>query len=180
MTATIVGPGGQIDADLSGDEHDLDTGAGTDLHEVVAVGLPAAGGHVVGGTAANPFRTDPTGTTTQPVAESTIVKRFDAVTPKSAVYTSAGDHDFIVPSASTKQIRAVWLFAQAAGALGDGTVEVVFKWEGATEDIYRCELTGSQPFAHSAVLEAPSVNKKLIVNTSSTAKVFVNADYREY
>jgi len=46
---------GNITADLAGDEADLDSGVGEDLHEVVAVGLPAPGGHVVGGTADHPF-----------------------------------------------------------------------------------------------------------------------------
>jgi hypothetical protein len=52
-----------------GDTTDLDTGAGTDDHGVVAVGLPAPGGHVVGGTPTNPLRVDPTGTTAQPVSD---------------------------------------------------------------------------------------------------------------
>jgi len=58
--------------DLSGDTTDLDTGAGTDNHDVVAIGLPASGGHVVGGTSTDPIRTDPTGTTTQPVSASSL------------------------------------------------------------------------------------------------------------
>jgi hypothetical protein len=57
---------------FTGDEADLDSGAGTDEHEVVAIGLPGSGGHVVGGTATNPFRVDPTGTTTQPISASSL------------------------------------------------------------------------------------------------------------
>ena len=48
---------------ITGDEADLDTGAGLDPHEVFAIGLPAAGGHVIGGTVTNPIRTDPTNDT---------------------------------------------------------------------------------------------------------------------
>ena len=48
---------------------DLDTGAGTDNANGLAVLLPASGGAVVGGTSTNPLRTDPTGTTTQPVSD---------------------------------------------------------------------------------------------------------------
>jgi hypothetical protein len=55
--------------DIAGDSADLDSGAGTDDHEVFAIGLPGAGGHVIGGTPADPLRTDPTGTTTQPVSD---------------------------------------------------------------------------------------------------------------
>jgi len=46
---------GNITADLAGDEADLDLGPGEDLHEVVAIGLPANGGHVVGGTVTHPL-----------------------------------------------------------------------------------------------------------------------------
>lgn len=59
-----------VTANLAGDDTDLDSGAGTDNHDVVAIGLPGAGGHVVGGTATDPLRTDPTGTTTQPVSDA--------------------------------------------------------------------------------------------------------------
>lgn len=47
---------------------DYDTGAGTDTVPMMGIALPAAGGAVQGGTATNPVRTDPTGTTTQPVS----------------------------------------------------------------------------------------------------------------
>src|SRR3990167_1683137 len=49
-------------------ELDLDTGAGSAPVSVVALGLPASGGPVAGGTATNPIRVDVTGTTTQPVS----------------------------------------------------------------------------------------------------------------
>lgn len=41
---------------LVGDNVDMDTDPGTDGHAGVAVLLPAAGGHVIGGTVTNPFR----------------------------------------------------------------------------------------------------------------------------
>lgn len=47
---------------------DYDTGAGTSTQSMVGIALPASGGPVAGGTATNPVRTDPTGTTTQPVS----------------------------------------------------------------------------------------------------------------
>jgi hypothetical protein len=48
---------------------DADTGAGTDTVAAQLIALPASGGAVAGGTATNPVRTDPTGTTTQPVSD---------------------------------------------------------------------------------------------------------------
>ena len=52
--------------------HDLDTGAGTEFDLGVSIRLPGAGGSVAGGTSANPLRTDPTGTTTQPVSATSL------------------------------------------------------------------------------------------------------------
>lgn len=47
---------------------DFDTGAGTQTTTMYGLALPASGGAVAGGTATNPLRVDPTGTTTQPVS----------------------------------------------------------------------------------------------------------------
>ncbi len=49
---------------------DYDTGAGTQQLSVRGIGLPASGGVVAGGTSTNPLRTDPTGTTAQPVTSA--------------------------------------------------------------------------------------------------------------
>lgn len=51
---------------------DYDTGVGTDTVQMVGVALPASGGAVAGGTSTNPLRTDPTGTTTQPVSAASL------------------------------------------------------------------------------------------------------------
>lgn len=47
---------------------DYDTGGTTQNVPVIGIALPGAGGSVAGGTATNPIRVDPTGTTTQPVS----------------------------------------------------------------------------------------------------------------
>lgn len=51
---------------------DYDTGAGTDTVPMMGLALPASGGAVQGGTATNPVRVDPTGTTTQPVSLASV------------------------------------------------------------------------------------------------------------
>ena len=51
-------------------QRDLDTSGSTEEVSLVAIGLPGSGGAVVGGTATNPLRTDPTGVTTQPVVQA--------------------------------------------------------------------------------------------------------------
>lgn len=47
---------------------DYDTSAGVQNVPFVGIALPASGGAVAGGTTTDPFRVDPTGTTTQPVS----------------------------------------------------------------------------------------------------------------
>lgn len=51
---------------------DLDTGAGTEYGLGISIRIPGSGGSVAGGTATNPVRTDPTGTTTQPVSAASL------------------------------------------------------------------------------------------------------------
>jgi hypothetical protein len=51
---------------------DFDTGGGTDTVQMVGMALPKSGGAVAGGTATDPIRTDPTGSTTQPVSASSL------------------------------------------------------------------------------------------------------------
>ena len=60
-------PAGSIAA-TTAKTSDYDTGAGTDTVPMVGLALPASGGAVQGGTGTNPVRTDPTGTTAQPVS----------------------------------------------------------------------------------------------------------------
>jgi hypothetical protein len=49
---------------------DFDTGGGTDTVAMMGIALPASGGAVAGGTSTNPVRTDPTGTTAQPITDN--------------------------------------------------------------------------------------------------------------
>lgn len=51
---------------------DLDTGAGTENVAGASLRFSASGGSVEAGTASNPLRTDPTGTTTQPVSATAL------------------------------------------------------------------------------------------------------------
>ena len=55
---------------VAGNALDYDSGGGTVNQGTVGIVLPASGGPVAGGTSTNPFRTDPTGTTPQPVTQS--------------------------------------------------------------------------------------------------------------
>jgi hypothetical protein len=57
---------------LTQQELDYDTGAGTENQVIFGLALPSAGGPVAGGTATNPVRVDPTGSTTQPVSAASL------------------------------------------------------------------------------------------------------------
>ena len=64
VTATLSST---TNAGATANTQDYDTGAGTDTMTLFGMALPGNGGAVAGGTATNPVRTDPVGTTTQPV-----------------------------------------------------------------------------------------------------------------
>ena len=49
---------------------DFDTGGGTDTVQMLGIALPKSGGAVAGGTSTDPIRTDPTGTTAQPITDN--------------------------------------------------------------------------------------------------------------
>ena len=59
---------------------DYDTSAGTQNLSLHGIALPASGGAVAGGTAANPLKVDPTGTTTQPISGTVAISGTPAVT----------------------------------------------------------------------------------------------------
>lgn len=106
---------------------------------------------------------------------SNIANRFGAVSTAKATYTTSGNHTLITPAAGNA-LRVVWMYAQAKGALDTGVVGVTFTLGTKS---YEIELTGSQPFAHGAVWEG-AADQTLVVNTTSTAAVLVNVDYREF
>jgi len=69
---------------------DYDSGAGTQSLSVVGIGLPASGGAVAGGTSTNPIRTDPTGTTTQPVSGTVTAAQATAANLNATVTQGPG------------------------------------------------------------------------------------------
>jgi len=96
-----------VTVDITGDHEDLDTGGGTDDHEVFAIGLPSAGGHVVGGTSTDPLRVDPTGSTTQPVSLASVPLPTGAAT--EATLAKAATDITAVLAATDKLVTFTWL-----------------------------------------------------------------------
>lgn len=76
---------------LAGNSLDYDTGAGTVLQGTVGFVLPGSGGPVAGGTAANPIRIDPTGTTPQPVTGSVTVNAGTNLNTSALALESGGN-----------------------------------------------------------------------------------------
>jgi hypothetical protein len=97
---------------IQGITADYDTGAGTQNVEIVGFALPKSGGAVAGGTASDPIRNDPTGTTTQPVSVSSLPLPTGAATEatlangataanQSTLNTRVGDVTETAPSTDT-------------------------------------------------------------------------------
>lgn len=80
---------------------DYDSGAGTVNQTMMGLALPASGGPVAGGTSTNPVRTDPTGTTAQPVTDNGGSITVDGTVALGAGTADVGSfHPFAQPSAS--------------------------------------------------------------------------------
>lgn len=113
-----------------------------------------------------------------PATEDTLAGKFAEVTPVTGDFSTAGPNDLAVPNTGNA-LKVLWLYAQATAALGNGAVEVEFKL-GSTS-LYKFELTGSQPWAHGAVLPAGAADDKLTVTlTPGGVRVLCNADVREF
>lgn len=105
---------------------DYDTGAGTDTVTMFGIALPASGGAVAGGTSTNPVRTDPTGTTTQPVSGTVTANAGTGTfTVSGTVTANAGTGTFTVDSE-----------LPAAAALADATANPTTPLVGAALELF--------------------------------------------
>jgi hypothetical protein len=123
VTATL---GATTNAGATVKTSDYDTGAGTDTVTSFGIALPASGGAVQGGTATNPVRTDPTGTTTQPVSGTVTASGplTDTQLRASAVPVSlAAAPSTAVTNAGTFAVQDSEKIADNAG-FTDGTTKV--------------------------------------------------------
>ena len=94
---------------------DLDTGVGLDYNLGFSWRLSNSGGSVEGGTASHPIRTDPTGSTTQPVSAASLPLPTNAAQETGGnLATLAGTVTSSVLQSNTKQINGV------APSMGNG------------------------------------------------------------
>lgn len=119
---------------------DLDTGVGTEFDIGVNLRQSANGGSVELGTLAVPMRTDPTGTTTQPVSiasgnsnitSGNVTANLQLGTPTTANWTSATANNTAV-TISTANLAAVAISAAVtAGAVSGGTLNFEASIDGS-------------------------------------------------
>jgi hypothetical protein len=74
---------------IRGTGFDLDTSANVDMRDAIAIAVPGAGGAQIAGVASTPLRTDPTGTTTQPISGTVTVSNLPTTQPISGTVTVA-------------------------------------------------------------------------------------------
>lgn len=113
-TVTISGT---VTADTELTVRDYDTSGGTDNVAVVGILLPSASGAVAGGTATNPVRTDPTGTTAQPITDNAGSLTVDQATAANLNATVVGTGTFQVQVSNTPTVDTE---LETAAALADG------------------------------------------------------------
>jgi hypothetical protein len=116
-----VSAGNPVPITLPGDKADLDSGAGTDDHEIIAIGLPGAGGHVVGGTATDPIRVDVTNDTEQTVNATDLDIRSLSHTGATPDSVQIGDGAQTVEVSGSNELSVYNSAATSSISIGDGT-----------------------------------------------------------
>lgn len=123
-TVTANAGSGTFTNQQSNKTADFDTGAGTDTVTMFGFALPANGGAVPGGTATNPVRTDPTGSTTQPVSGTVTATQSTIGNLKATV---TGNGAVLGESIAVRCINSANnAFESCAGAGGSGGTSSAF------------------------------------------------------
>lgn len=99
--------------------------------------------------------------------------RFDAVQTSAVTATIAGQ-TVVIDATASQALRVVWVYVQADA---DVTGSVVVTLRLGSRVLYKFDLIGSQPFAHSAVHEG-ALGEDLTIELDQSVIVYCNADYR--
>ena len=146
---------------------DYDTSAGTDNVAGVGLLLPSASGAVAGGTTTNPLRTDPTGTTTQPVSVINQPTTSRSASTADAVTATANTAAAITYAAAGAGVSHV-LSMIAWGFDGTPTGATLKVEDGSGNIIFRVPVTQSGPgFIHFAGNRKGTANTALIITLSA-------------
>lgn len=117
---------------------DYDSAAGTVTRVMVGIALPGSGGPVAGGTSANPVRTDPTGSTAQPITDNGGSLTVDGTVTVNAL------------PAGTNNIGDVDVLTLPALPTGTNTIGSVKLTDGTTVATV-VDLTNTNPLAVAIV-----------------------------
>lgn len=121
-TQPVSHPAGSL-AGVTAVTSDYDSGAGTATTPMMGIALPGSGGPVQGGTSTNPLRTDPVGTTAQPVKGQAIsgggAQTILSVSTSSASKLSADSTRDYVEFHNTGSVD-VYMNHGAAATVADG------------------------------------------------------------
>ena len=157
---------------------DLDSGAGAQYARGVSIRLAANGGSVEGGTSSNPIRTDPTGSTTQPIS-GTVTANAGTNLNTSALALSATQTDGTQKSQITDGTRDGTVKAASTAPAATDTALVVTLNPNNTVNSVAYKVDGSavtQPIS-AASLPLPSgastAAKQPALGTAGTASADV-------
>lgn len=163
---------------VAGNSLDYDSGGGTVNQGTVGIVLPASGGPVAGGTSTNPFRTDPTGTTPQPVTQSGTwtlsanqsvnTAQINGVTPlMGAGNTGTGSHR--VTEATDSQLSAGVGATGDAAATAGGTGSLTAKLRLMTSQLDTISTNLSSLLTSSQLVDDDQTGASVHYRTSAGA-----------
>ena len=168
---------------------DYDSGGGVQQLSIIGIALPKSGGAVAGGTATDPLRTDPTGTTAQPISSTTIGTP-GATAPSQALQIAGLDGASLrVPfvTNTTPGASDYGLVVRLPNATGAGTDVNMSGWFGATTPtVGQKTMAASIPVVlssnHTPVLTQPAGSDSQVkgfrygtVTTSAVTNVAVRS-----
>lgn len=128
---------------------DVDTGGGTQYVQGVNLRLSAGGGSVEFGTASNPIRIDPTGSTIQPVS--------------GTVTANAGTGNFTVVQSTASSLRAQLASESATGSVINATAVQVGGSDGTNLRSLFVDTSGRLIVIGAAANGAPSAGNPVLV-----------------
>jgi hypothetical protein len=172
VTATL---GATTNAGATAKTSDYDTGAGTDTVTSFGIALPASGGAVQGGTSTNPVRTDPTGTTTQPVSGTVTANAGSGTLAVSAASlplptgasTSAKQPALGTAGAASADVLSVQGVASMTALKVDGSAVTQPVSLAGTQSVNQAQVAGTATDTNSGVKGAGT--QRIVIATDQPA-----------
>lgn len=160
---------------------DYDTGGATQTMTMWGIALPASGGSVAGGTATNPIRTDPTGTTTQPISGTVAISGTAAVTQSGTwnVGTVTTVTTVTTVAAVTAITNALPAGTNLIGQVAAGQ-QVNALYNGATALTPKFAVISASASGATTVVAGVATKKIRVLRWSLSANGTVNAKWQSH